>query len=91
MLAAAAAADRARWTTILTVSARQALGFTAMSAVLVPSLMALFWALPQLPVPFTVVLVLNAAAILVVVRLAYEIRAWIDPSFDPSFAAQRLF
>jgi hypothetical protein len=73
------------------VSARRLLGFVAAAAVYLPLLLLMLWGAPRLPLPFFVVLVVGVAGILGALKLAYELRARVDPSFDPSFGAYRPF
>jgi hypothetical protein len=44
---------------------------------------------PWLPLPFFVGPAVGGAAVLAALKLAYLIRARVDPSFDPSFGAHR--
>ena len=56
-----------------------------------PSLLLIVWGAGRLPLPFVLVLPIGGAAILAALKLAFLIRARIDPSFDPKFGAQRPF
>jgi hypothetical protein len=73
----------------VTVSARRVLGFVAMAAVFAPLEFLIIRGAPWLPLPFLVDLAVGGAAVLAALKLAYEIRARVDPSFDPAFGAHR--
>jgi hypothetical protein len=70
---------------------RRILGWLVMAAVWVPALLLIMRGTPRLPLPFVAVLVIAALAILAVLKVAYQLRARVDPSFDPSLSAHRSF
>jgi hypothetical protein len=73
----------------VTVSARRVLGFVAMAAVFAPLEYLIIWEIPWLLLPDLVGPVVGGVAVLAALKLAYLIRARVDPSFDPSFGAHR--
>jgi hypothetical protein len=73
------------------VSARRVLGFVAMATVWLPLGFLIFWGVPRLPLPFLVDLAVGLVAMSAALKLAYEVRARVDPSFDPAFGAHRSF
>jgi hypothetical protein len=66
-------------------------GLAAMAALWLPSLALIVWGVPRLPLPFVLILAISGAATLAALKAAYQVRAMVDPSFDPDFGAHRPF
>jgi len=62
-----------------------------MAGIWVPALHLIVRGTARLPLPFLVVLVIGAVATLAALKVAYQLRAWVDPSFDANLSAHRSF
>jgi hypothetical protein len=62
-----------------------------MAGVWVPALLLIVQGTGRLRLPFLVVLVIGAVACLAALKVACQLRAWVDPSFDADLSAHRVF